>query len=63
MKDVKTTASFATAPKDGLWYEIPCLAPDLSEFIRWDKMYQRWDWIMLLDDVALIEASHVLEKN
>ena len=59
MSEIQATNSFATAPKDGLWYQIPCLAPELSEFIRWDKSFQRWDWIILKDDVAVIEAAYV----
>lgn len=63
MNDIPSTNSFATTPKDGFWYKIPGLAPELTEFIRWDKDSNRWNWIMLKDDVAVVETAYVLEKN
>lgn len=61
MNQVHLTESFAETPKDGGWYQLPGITQELSEFIRWDKLLKRWDWMMLKDDVAVIEVSYVTE--
>lgn len=63
MDQVHLTKSFAETPKDGGWYQLPNITQELSEFIRWDKRLKRWDWMMLKDDVAVIEVSYISEHG
>lgn len=57
------TQNFAATPKDGNWYKLPLIAEDLTEFIRWDKLLGHWDWMMLKDDIAVLEVSHIQEAE
>lgn len=63
MDQMHLTKSFAETPKDGGWYQLPGITSELSEFIRWDKRLNHWDWMMLKDDVVVIEVSHIPEQG
>lgn len=60
---MQTYNNFAETPKDGNWHKIPGIVADLSEYIRWEPQYSRWDWIMLKDDVAVVEAYYIPEME
>lgn len=63
MDQVQLCNTFAETPKDGHWYKIPGIVTDLSEYIQWDNGQSHWNWIMLKDDVVVVDASFILESG